>query len=114
MGKIHYSREARADLANIKEYISGELANPGAALRTVAHITKRIRETERFPEIGALLSSIVDIDTNYRFLVCKSYLAFYRIEGQDVYIVRVLYGSRDYLAILFGELPQDGEEEQKA
>ena len=101
MNKLHYFDAASEDLANIKKYISEELGSPEAAKNTVAKITKRIRQLEEFAEIGASLSSIVGIDTDYRFLVCGNYLAFYRVHGTDVYIVRVLYGKRDYLSILF-------------
>ena len=73
---------------------------------TVAKITKRIRMLADFPESGASLSSIVDFETDYRFLVCGNYTAFYRIENQTVKIIRVLYGRRNFMKILFGE-PSD-------
>jgi len=111
MFRLHYSRESENDLYGIKEYISVELASPGAASRMVTYITKRIRDLEKFPEIGALLSSIVGIDTDIRFLVCRNYLVFYRVEGNDVFISRVLYGKRDYTTILFGEIEKDEMEE---
>jgi addiction module RelE/StbE family toxin len=98
---IHYTPESEDDLDGIKEYITKQLENPAAAINTITKITKRIRELEQFPELGAQLSSVIDIDTNYRFLVYASYLAFYRIDGNDVYIIRILYGWRDYIAILF-------------
>ena len=107
MSNIHYSPEAEDDLAEIKKYISEQLENPAAALNTVAKITRRIRKLEQFPELGTRVSSIVNIVSDYRFLVCTNYLAFYRTNGNDVFIVRVLYGRRDYISILFGELPQD-------
>ncbi|MCL1874368.1 MAG: type II toxin-antitoxin system RelE/ParE family toxin [Clostridiales bacterium] len=107
MSNIKYTPEAEDDLAKIKEYISGHLESPIAAENTVAKITKKIRKLEQFPEMGAPLSSIVNIVTDYRFLVCASYLAFYRIDGNNVYIIRVLYGRRDYITILFGVLPPD-------
>ena len=107
MYNLHYSAESRDDLAQTKKHISEEFDNPTAATRMVAYITKRIRGLKQFPEMGALLSSIVDIETNYRFLVCKNYLAFYRIDEKDVYIIRVLHGRRDYISILFGDIKQD-------
>ena len=103
--------ESRNDLAAIKEYIGVELANPDAAKNTMVKITKRIRDLKRFAEIGSPLSSIIDIDTDYRFLVCGNYLVFYRAVVNDVYIDRVLYGRRDYLAILFGRALPDGDME---
>lgn len=64
-----------------------------------------MRGLEDLPESGPRLSSVLNMDTDYRFLVCGNYLIFYRLEGQDVYIVRVLYGRRDYMKLLFEKLP---------
>ena len=59
-----------------------------------------------FLKIGTPLSSVTDIESDYRFLTGGNYMVFYRVNGQDVYIDRVLYGRRDYLRILFPDLPQ--------
>ena len=106
MVKLHISPEASSDLAEIKEYVATELENPTAALNVVSKITKAIRGIERFPDIGAPLSSIIDMPTDYRVLVTGNYLTFYRHDGDAVYVVRVLYGKRDYLKIVYGELPE--------
>lgn len=103
MAEIRFSPEAISDLQQTKAYISEELCNEQAAVDTIAKITKRIRMLADFPKSGALLSSIVDFKTDYRFLVCGNYTAFYRIENQTVDIVRVLYGRRNSMQILFGE-----------
>ncbi|MCL2152846.1 MAG: type II toxin-antitoxin system RelE/ParE family toxin [Oscillospiraceae bacterium] len=110
MSNIHYTPEAEDDLAGIKEYITEELDNPIAAINTVTRITKRIRCLEQFLEMGAQLSAIINIVSNYRYLVCANYMAFYRIEGKEVYIIRILYGSRDCVKTLFGEFPPDKTE----
>ena len=47
------------------------------------------------------MSSIAEVESDYRVLVTGSYLTFYRVRGNEVYIDRVLYGRRDYLRILF-------------
>ena len=39
----------------------------------------------------------------YRYLVCGSYLIFYHVDADTVYIDRVLYGRRNYLTLLFGD-----------
>lgn len=103
MADISFSPEAVSDLQQTKAYITDELCNEQAAVNTITKITGRIRELAAFPEMGAPLSSIVDFETDYRFLVCGNYTAFYRFENQTVYIVRVLYGRRDFMRILFGE-----------
>lgn len=91
----------------ISKYITEELDNPTAAANIIARITKRIRELSEFPELGPPLDSIINIQTDYRFLVCGHYTAFYRHDGDGVYVYRVLYGRRDFMKILFGE-PSEG------
>ena len=112
MANIQYSPKALRDLEAIGDYISGQLQNPIAALNTVNTIQDKIDKLEDFPYAGAPLSSIYDdIDVeDYRFLVCLNYLAFYRVEGGNVHIDRIMYGRRDYITILFGELPPDETE----
>lgn len=100
---IHLSDKAQEDLDEIKEYITVDLENPIAALATVTRITKAIRMLLDHALIGTPLSSIVDAETDYRFLVSGNYLVFYRVHDKDVYVDRVLYGRRDFLRILFGE-----------
>ena len=107
MAKLHISPGAKDDLHGIKEYIKTELENPVAAGNTISKITKSIRGLKDFPDIGTPLTAIVDIPNNYRFLVCGSYLIFYRYEDDSVYVARVLYGKRDYLKILLGNTSAD-------
>jgi len=64
-----------------------------------------------FAEMGALLHSVADVQSDYRFLVCGNYLAFYRVDENAVYIDRILIGRRDYLRILFGNTAEDATDE---
>ena len=104
MKSIRYSPEAVDDLEEINEYFSIELENPNSAIKTVSMITKKIRELNNFPSIGMNLSAIIDIETDYHYLICGDYLAFYRFDEHNVYIIRVLNGKRDYLKLLFGDI----------
>lgn len=104
MYKISFSPEAVDDLKEIKQYIKDELCNEQAAKNTVAKILKKIKLLSDFPESGSNLSAIICFDTDYRYLVCDNYIAFYRIENKNVLIVRVLYGRRNYMQILFGDI----------
>jgi len=107
MSNVGYTPEAEDDLAGIKDYITEQLLNPVAAIQLLTKITKRIRTLEQFPYMGTPLSSVIGLVTDYRFLVCANYLAFYRVDGNEVNIIRILYGRRDYVAMLFGEIPLD-------
>lgn len=104
MAAIRFSPAALSDLKETKAYIAQELGSEQAALHTVTEIVSKIRRLSAFPEAGAPLSSIVDLETDYRFLVCGHYTAFYRVETGTVYIVRVLYSRRDFMRVLFEEV----------
>ena len=99
--KLLITPRAKLDLLEIRDYIEIELLNKSAAENTIATITKRLRALIDFPMMGASLSSIIDIETDYRFLVCGKYNAFYRLDDETVYIIRILYGRRDFVKILF-------------
>ena len=104
MYKVSFSPEAVDDLKGIKQYIKDELCNEQAAKNTVAKILKKVKMLSDFPESGSSLSAIIGFDTDYRYLVSDNYIAFYRIENKNVLIVRVLYGRRNYMQILFGDI----------
>ena len=102
--KIHYSSESRRDLDDIWDYIVSELQNRSAAERVLDRIMDAVDQLESFAKMGTLLSSIADVGTDYRFLVSGNYMVFYRVQGNDVYIDRVLYGRSNYMSILFNDL----------
>jgi plasmid stabilization system protein ParE len=103
---IVYSPAAETDLEGIGDYIAITLKSPIAALNTVRRIQDSIDKLADFPLMGALLSFIVNVDTDYRYLVCGNYLAFYRTDELVVNIDRILYGKRDYISILGLSLSQ--------
>lgn len=107
MNNLHLSEEAQNDLLEIKAYIEEELLNPAAALATVSRITKSLRILQNHAQAGALLSSIADIASDYRFIVSGNYISFYRAYGNEVFIDRILYARRDYMRILFGDSTTD-------
>ena len=100
--KINYSPEALQDLDDIGDYIAIELSNPQAALRILNSIIEDIPLLANNPLIGANLSSITGIASDYRFLVVRKYLVFYRYSNGIIFVDRILYGRRDYLSILLG------------
>ena len=107
MNELHVSPKALEDLTEIKNYITEELENPQAAASAVARITKTIRMLREHALLGALLSSVADIDSDYRYLISGSYMIFYRTADRHVFIDRILYARRDYLHILFDDLTFD-------
>ena len=102
MHKLNFSPLAVQDLQEIKNYITLELASPLAAQNTLQKILHRLTRLQNYPRSGALLSAIIRINTDYRYLVCENYLAFYRYENKNIYITRILHSKRDFLTVLFG------------
>lgn len=100
---IRYSPEALRDLEGIRDYIVTELCNPDAAEHVVFSILDAVSGLEDFAEMGALLSPVIHLETDYRYLVSGNYLIFYRVLHAVVYVDRILYSRRDILRILFGE-----------
>lgn len=98
--RIHYASSARRDLDAIWDHIALELENVTAADRVVDRIVDEVDRLETFAELGAPLSSIANVEEDYRFLVSGSYMIFCRVMGSDVYVDRILYGRRDYLSVL--------------
>ncbi len=102
--KIDYSPRALKDLDEILDYIEFELCNPIAAQNTVNGIMDKVDGLASFPESGAKLEFENGIDSGYRYVVFKNYIAFYRLRlDNTVYVDRVLYCGRDYMRMLFPE-----------
>ena len=109
MADLIISPLAQADMREIGDYISNELRNRDAALRLIRRFKEAMLPLRKFPEMGSPLPAAGKQTVPYRYLVCGSYLIFYHTGSETVYIDRVLYGRRDYTALLFSD--QLSEEE---
>jgi plasmid stabilization system protein ParE len=107
MAELIVSPLAKADMREIGDYISRELRNPDAALRMLGRLKKAMLPLHDFPEMGAPLLVSGKQSVPYRYLVCGQYLIFYHLEAERVLVDRVLFGRRDYMALLFGNQLED-------
>lgn len=103
MSKIKLSPLAAQDLDDIYEYIFTVLQNPLAAKNTVHKIISSYEKLSPNFDIGISLQQLIDFPTDYKFIQCNNYLVFYRIDSDNVYIIRILYSKSDYLSTLFNE-----------
>ena len=94
MARVHYSRQARADLIEIWLHIAGE--SQSVADRCLETIEASCDRLAMFPELGPARP---DIASDARMLVVERWLALYRIEQDKVQIVRVVDGARDLTKI---------------
>lgn len=109
MAKLVISPLAQADMREIGDYVSRELSNPNDALRLIRSFQEAMIPLREYPEMGSPLLVSGKQSVPYRYLICGSYLIFYHTGDDTAYIDRVLYGRRNYMALLFGE--QLSEEE---
>jgi toxin ParE1/3/4 len=99
--KLSFTPQSRDDIAEIHRYISDELGSPVAAETTIRKIMEHINKLRDFPDMGASLKNRLGVKTEYRFLVCENYLAFYKHEGDGIHIYSILYSKRDPWNVLF-------------
>ena len=87
---------AKDDIRDIYEYISNILLSVSSADKLIFEFEKRISALKSMPKLGSLYG-----DTIYRKIVVKNYIIIYYIdlEGDYIYISRVVYSRRSFLKI---------------
>ncbi len=100
--ELLYTPKAREDLSHIRENVIETWGNVDLAENVLRKITKRVRSLTTFPYMGAEISAITGIKTDYRYLFCEKNYIFYRIETEQVRVIRILNERQDYIKILFG------------
>ena len=91
---------AQKDMEQIFEYIAVELCNPTAAIGQLNDFEKAFDNVCVFPESCPYIRNEYVKDKSLRKLVVNNYIAFYRVKENEVQVVRVLYGMRNYESFL--------------
>ena len=104
MYNLVYLQRAIDDLEEIHFYISDSAVNitnpdPQTADKTVKNILNVLSNLETFPFIGSSVADRVDIKGDYRMIVVKPYLIFYRVIITQVTIYRILHSKIYYSAL---------------
>ena len=91
---IIFTGSALNDLEEIILYIAKD--SKENALRFHDKIIKSTNKLETFPKLGLLVPDKKMSSSGFRMLVIDKYLLFYKIYQEEISILRVLHGSRDY------------------
>jgi toxin ParE1/3/4 len=86
------SAEAESDLDDIWVYIARQSGSLETADRLIDSITERIWLLSRYPHLGRRRDH--DLRPDLRTFPVGDYVIVYRVEGDDVLVLRVLQGSR--------------------
>ena len=107
--EVRITRAAENDLNEAADYIEFVLLNPQAADDLVDAVEETLPTLAQYAQRYALVDDPVLRAWGIRFVQIKNYLAFYTIseEEQKVYIVRFLYGKRNWISILKNGLSID-------
>ncbi len=88
------SPAAEEDLIDI--WVTIALDNRRAADKFHSELKSRMAQLVVFPESGPLRQEIAQ---DLRTLSCRNYLILYRIMPEDVDIVRIVHGARDFTTL---------------
>ncbi len=92
------SPEAESDLDAAWHYTATESGSSDAADRLIEAITNRFLLLQTHPQIGRRRDE--ELRPGIRTFPVGNYLIVYRLDGDDVLILRVLRGSRNIEALL--------------
>lgn len=100
--KLLITKEANNDIDEIIEYIVNVLKNPIAARNFLDEIEKSYTIISDNPLTFSLCSDNRLRNDGYRKIPIKNYIVFYKVnkKANTVYIMRVIYGRRDYFKII--------------
>lgn len=102
MMKIRYTPEALHDLQNISTSIMEKFNDEKVEKRVLKNITKAVRGLEIFPYKGVEVQTTVNLVTDYRYLFSEKNYVFYRIDKEEVSVIRILNEKQDFMRVLFG------------
>lgn len=96
--KVLLSMQAKNDYKEIINYIKYELLEPAIAEKYANLIKNELTSLEYQPNKFPIINYEVIKKYQFRKLVIKKYIAFYRINNKDkvVNVERILYGASDW------------------
>lgn len=97
--KVVLTAEALSDLERIGDYIAQD--NPLRARSFVAELLGKARGLADLPEGFPLVPRFAHLGIRPRLY--GNYLIFYRVDAQQITVIHILHGARDYEVLLSSE-----------
>lgn len=91
---VSFTKSALEDLEEIVLYIAKD--SKSNALKFRDKVIKNSNQLQAFPKLGLLVADKNMGNRGFRMLVIDKYIMFYNIYSEEISILRVLHGSRDY------------------
>lgn len=101
MKKVEYSQIVRNKLKKLKEQLVDKFGTK-VAKKNIDKILQNVESLAEFEEMGVLLSSIYNIECDYRILHTQRNYLIYRVELEKVIIVEMFDERENFMYKLFG------------
>ncbi len=111
MKKVEYSQIVRRKLKNLKLHLTSKFGSE-VSKKSIKKITDSVRELENFEEKGFSVSSMYDVECDYRCIYTGHNYLFYRIEKNKIIILEMFDEREDFMYKLFGisDIVQESED----
>ena len=98
MYNLEYQPIAQQNMINIVAYISEVLCNPIAANRLAEEFIDTAEKIRDFPYSMPVYHPVRPLKYEYRKLIVKNYIMFYRVDEAKrmITVARVIYAKSDY------------------
>lgn len=97
---LHITKTAERDLTSAADYIEFTLKNPSASDNLLDLAEEKITNIINYPMSRPVVDDPILSAWGIRYIIVDKYLAFYIIYENTIYIIRFLYGKRDWISIL--------------
>ena len=93
---VVFSPLALADLDRIYFEVYQVSSDRKTADDYIEGLLEKVENKTFFPDSGTPLN-FNNILTRYRYVIFKAYIAFYYVDGDKLYVDRILYSKSDYI-----------------
>lgn len=90
--KVFITQNAQDDLRHIFSYIAEDSISDAKIF--VSELEKKINTLSTLPERASYIPENVFFGTDYRQLILRKYRVIYRIDKDDIFVLRVIQGSK--------------------
>jgi plasmid stabilization system protein ParE len=89
---VYITRHAEQDILDIWNYISDD--SKSRAKKFIVQIESKIAKLKIYPNRSQIISESEYLGIEYRHLIFQNYRIIFKIDAENVYIMRVLHSSR--------------------
>ena len=92
MAQVHWTSRAELDLRDIEDFIARDSVSYAVLL--VDRLIQAVEKLSDFPRMGRVVPEFERDDL--RELLYRKYRIVYTVRGEDVTVLRVVHGARDF------------------